>query len=175
MTRYTRDDVQTHGSLPAVNVKVYKTLHDAWSTFVREEKPDPRFTLDWIEEHVSETELDSAFWMTCEHESEYLRDWATSTDKDDSLFPDDRLRLWHEGRSSGWIVVSGLPEIEEWDAVRLARWRRFERIARNIADGIPHAMLNALYFNEFEAWADEQDDAAVYNAEVPVELHPALS
>jgi hypothetical protein len=54
--------------------------------------------------------------------------------------------------------------------VQLARWRRFERIGREIADGIPYQMLSLIEINDFERWSDEQDDAATYNAEMPVDL-----
>lgn len=171
---YTRDDVSTHSdgfreSRPAVNVKVYGTIEQAWPAFEREEgEHDPRFTLAWIEEHMGADELDSYFWGACEAEYEYLEEWATNAE--DSLFPDDRITLEREGRSGGWIAVDGLPEIDEWDAVRLGRWRRFERIAREIADGIPHQMLVSIYINAFAAWADEQADESVSNAEMPVDL-----
>ena len=46
-------------------------------------------------------------------------------------------------------------ELEEWDAVLIARWRRFERIAREIADGIPFQMLADIYLNQFEAAKEE--------------------
>ena len=177
MTLYTREYVQTHSdrgpSRPAVNVKVYTTMQDAWTAFAKDETPDPRFTLDWIEENVSEEALGWVFSSACESESEYLIDWATGAD-DDGLFPDDRVKLWHEGRQGGWIVVDGLPEIEEWDAIRLARWRKFERIAREIAAGIPYQMLSSIYIKQFEQWSDEQDAAAIYNKTVPVDLHPVL-
>lgn len=46
-----------------------------------------------------------------------------------------------EGRSSGWAVIPALPPLEEWDAIMLARWRRFEKYARQGADDIPYQML----------------------------------
>jgi hypothetical protein len=168
MTRrsYSRDDVQTHSdhfgpARPAVNVKVYRTFRDAWPEYERAERDDERFTLEWIEENLSDDELDAYFWSACESEFEYLEGWATGSDgAEDSLFPDDRVRLWTEGRSGGWIVVDGLPDIEEWDAVRLARWRKFERIARSVADGIPLQMLGSIEINAF-GWAmDEQEERA---------------
>jgi hypothetical protein len=172
---YTRDDVQTHAEYfgqarPAVNVKVYRGIHNAWAAFQKDEEPDPRFTLDWIEEHVSEDALDSIFWMQCENEFEYLASWAT--EDEDAIFPSSRygrLTVEREGRMGGWAVVGGLPDIEEWDAILLARWRKFERVARDIADNVPVQMLASIYYNEFQAWSDEQDDAAAYNAELPVD------
>ena len=173
---YSRDDVQTHSdgfrsSRPAVNVKVYRDLRDGWKDFEKDEPDhDPRFTLDWIEENLSDSAVDSYFWSTCETEFEYLSNYAVSDD--DAIFPASRygrLTVEQEGRMGGWAVVDGLPDIEEWDAVLIARWGKFERIAREIADGIPRQMIDSIYINAFEAWSDEQDDAASYNAEVPVD------
>jgi hypothetical protein len=158
---YSREDVQTHSDgfregRPAVNVKVYRHYSDAWKEFQKQEEPDAGFTLEWIEDNVSDEQLDAIFWHCCEFEFEYLEGWATSKEPGDSLFPDDRVKLWQEGRSGGWIVVDGLPDIDEWDAVRLARWRKFERIARDIADGIPYQVLSSVYINEYEFARDEQ-------------------
>ena len=163
MSTYTKDDVQTHygSDRPAVNVKVYGSIRDlkVWDAFRRDEGPDDGFTLEWIEENVSDEQVESTFWHCCEFEFEYLEGWATGSDEGgDPLFPDDSVSLEIDGRSGGWIVVHGLPDIEEWDAVRLARWRKFERIARDIADGIPVQMLSSLYINEYEWAKDEAEE-----------------
>lgn len=164
MRTYSRDDVQTHygSDRPAVNVKVYGSLWDtkAWDYFRKTDLPDDGFTAEWIEENVDDRTLDAIFWMTCEWEFEYLEGWATGSDRgDDALFPDDNVTLEQDGRSGGWIVVKGLPDIDEWDVVRLARWRKFERIARGIADDIPYLCLSSIYSNEWEADKQEAEEA----------------
>jgi len=160
---YTRDDVQTHGtgyagpSLPAVNIKVYGTLRDAWSDFEREESPDEGFTLDWIEENLSDDTFDALFWNVCAAEFEYLVAYATTDE--DAIFPAakyGRLSIEQEGRSGGWAVVDGLPDVDEWDAILLARWRKFERIAREITEGVPFQMLASIYLNHWEWERDEE-------------------
>jgi hypothetical protein len=170
MRSYSREDVQFHSDgyrpgKPAVNVKVYKDIRDAWKAFERDEAPDARFTPEWVEENVSDDALDSIFWMTCEFEYEYLEAYATSDE--DAILPGASLS--REGRSGGWVVVDNLPDLEEWDAVQLAKWRKFERVAREIADGIPLQMLSSIYLNDFEVWADEQEDASASNSEAPVD------
>lgn len=160
---YTREDVDMHAygfgpQRPAVNVKVYRTIQAAWAAFVRDEDPDEGFTLEWIEENVSESELDSLFWDTCANEFEYLAAYATTDE--DAIFPSQRygrVTVEPEGRSDGWAVVDGLPDIEEWDAILLARWRKFERVARDIADSVPLQMLSTIYINQWE-W--EQAESA---------------
>ncbi len=156
---YSRDDVQTHygSDRPAVNIKVpYRSLEDAWKDHERDERTDDGFTVEWIEENISGEKLDRLFWDACSFELEYLEGWATSTEPGDSLFPDDRVTFEQDGRSGGWLVVHGLPDIEDWDAVRIARWRRFERIARDIAAGIPAQVISLVYINDWQWQQDEQ-------------------
>lgn len=173
MSSYSRADVRLrseHGELfPVVNVKVYGDVRDSFEAFTRAEDPDVRFTLEWIAEHVSDDELGEVFWHACQSEYEYLERWTTGADGD-PMFPDHAVTLEQCGRSGGWIIVRGLPDLEDWDAVLLARWRRFERIARDIAADVPFQMLEILYLNDFERWSDEQEDASVSNAEAPVDI-----
>jgi hypothetical protein len=167
---YSREDVKTHygADRPAVNVKVHRGIEYAWQAFSEQENHDPRFTLEWIREHVSDETADAIFWMTCEYEFEALASYAA--DDPDAIFADYGVTVEQDGRSGGWAVVVGLPPIDEWDAVLLAKWRKFERIARATADDVPYQMLCALLCNEFELWADEQADEAQANSEAPVDL-----
>src|SRR5215471_5642104 len=113
---YSRDDVETHDGAdrPAVNVKVYTSMDHAWRDWPEHEPDaDPRFTKEWIEENISEESLDWLFWHVCEFEFEYLADWAAE------IFKGYRIRVERDGRSGGWAVVTGLPSLEEWDAVLL--------------------------------------------------------
>lgn len=67
-----------------------------------------------------------------------------------------------EGRSSGWLVVTSLPPIEEWDAIALGRWRSFENRIRREVDYLTSAewILDAI---EANGWAepDERDQNEV--------------
>jgi hypothetical protein len=161
---YSRDDVETHSdgcrpSNPAVNVKVYGSVEDAWAEFVKDEQPDEGFTLEWIRENLSDEHLDAIFWRTCENEFEYLTNYATRDE--DAIFPAatyGRVSIEQEGRSGGWAVVHGLPDIEEWDAILLARWRKFERVAKDIAASIMVNVLSSVYINEWEWQRDEAEE-----------------
>ena len=169
---YSKSDVDTHTdghygpAYPAVNVKVYGsiwTVHlplDLGSSYpvghpelIEHHRSDPEFTRAWIKEHVSEAALDAIFWDTCNFEWEVLQDDATD------IFDGYRVTVNSAGRSGGWAIVRGLPDIENWDAVLLAKWRRFEKLARGVAAYIPEQMLHSLYVNEFEAWRSERDQA----------------
>lgn len=165
--RYSRDDVEQHadrGELrPAVNVKVYGSMANAFAAFARDEQPDPRFTMEWIDEQLSDEQLDSYFWTTCEWQ------WEQLVEDAEEIFGAG-TSVVQEGRMGGWAVVESLPDLESWDAIQLGKWRRFERYAKGLADDIPYSMLGNIYANAFEAWSDERDDAASYNAELPVDL-----
>lgn len=150
----TKADVEFHSdgreSYPAVNVKVYKSLNDVDFTYF--EIPEG-LTLEWIEEHVPEGHLDSLFWETCQNEWEMIEQDA------EEIFGKG-TRLEQQGRSGGWACVTNLPDIENWDAVMLAKWRKFARYARQIADGIPEQMVYSIGSNEYEIWKDEQAEEA---------------
>ena len=37
------------------------------------------------------------------------------------------VKVYSEGRSDGWLVVHGLPEVEDWTAKDLRKWQKYER------------------------------------------------
>lgn len=154
MTRtrtYTRDDVQTHYDYsrggPAVNVKVYQDFRAVFHGLPDSDLSNPHFTLEWVERHCSDEYLDSLFWETCADEWEQIEQDA------EGIFG-PHVSVEQQGRSGGWAVVHGLPDIEDWDAIRLAKWRKFERYARQIADGVPYQMLARIYDTDFRAWVE---------------------
>lgn len=40
---------------------------------------------------------------------------------------DDRVKVYSDGRMGGWLVVHGLKDIDEWDAIDLRKWNKLER------------------------------------------------
>jgi hypothetical protein len=168
---YRREDIDTHGigyygrSLPAVNVKVYKgplDLDDAtWETVRSEAGVDQRFDREWVETNVSDSLMDSLFWDTCQWNFEQIE-----TDAEE-IFGAYGVTVHHEGRSGGWAVVEGLPDIDEWDAILIAKWGKFERWAKLIAADVPYSMLVGIAINEFQVWAEA--DAERLECETEVE------
>lgn len=70
------------------------------------------------------------------------------------------VQVYSEGRSGGWCVVHGLPEIEEWDAIALGRWARFEKGVKLIADEeYPYQFVWNLAVNVFEPIREERRNA----------------
>jgi hypothetical protein len=111
MKGYSKQDVQFHRdgygpSRPAINVKV-RNLN--WP--IAEELG----VSEEIAEQAGELALESAqvnFW------NEAAPDLASECLGD--------VQVFSEGRQSGWLVVHGLDDFETWDAVQLAKWRKFE-------------------------------------------------
>lgn len=113
---YRKSDVETHRQgynshgYPAINVKVYHTPVNE----VRAHFPE-----------ATEEQIEKA----CEYAFESFQEqfWEEWQDNADKYFPTDRhVKVYSEGRSGGWLIVQGLRDIEDWDAIDLMRWRRFE-------------------------------------------------
>lgn len=116
--RYTKSDVQTHSdgyrpSNPAVNVKAYNFAHggDVAEHFGCSDK-------------VAERALEFAWNVASRSFWEDLQELA-----DHCL--GKGYNVYSEGRSSGWVVVHNMPDIENWDAVLLGKWRSFEKACKD--------------------------------------------
>lgn len=162
---YSKNDVEFHSDgygphRPAVNVKVYGSIRDVklpinlggvseiGSKEITWQYTESEFTVDWIEENVSEETFQTIYDLTREDGWEYLQQIA------EEVFGLG-VRVYSEGRSGGWAVVDGLSDFDFWDAIDLAKWRSFERQAKATADDVPHQTLVSIYINEFEPWFEE--------------------
>jgi hypothetical protein len=146
--RFTKDDVersyhQGHSGEPMVNVKVYDSLADGFRKFLENETPEDGFNLEWIEENVSDDHLEGVFWRVCESGWEQLQ-----SDAEDIFGPS--AKVYSAGRSGGWAVVEGLPDVDEWDAIFLAKWHKFERWTRDAANYIMAGVVESVWINEYE-------------------------
>lgn len=154
----TRDEVQINyhqGNRhePMVNVKVSRwSMDDGWREFRADEHVDPRFTEEWVEEHVGDNGLDATFWDVCTWRFEDAEEVARE------IFEDTSLVVGADGRSGGWLVVQGLGDVGEWNAVTLAKWWKFERYCRAQADDVMRGVVSSVYHNEFESWCTEQEE-----------------
>lgn len=155
-----KTDVQTRDGSPAANVKVYGSV---WSIALPqslgssakigepmvEHFTHPEFTHAWIEEHVSDESVEAEFNDVCRYGFDTLQEFA------DEIW--DGVTVYSAGRSGGWAIVTGLPDIDTWDAVMLAKWSKFEAFAKACAKDVPYQMLMNIYMNEFETWIDERE------------------
>lgn len=117
MRRYTKENVQFHRigysgyRLPAVNVKCY-TFPDADKIAAHYSKDAEDSEVEKVMEWLFESEQES-FWELAKYDAE-------------EIFG-KQIKVYSEGRSGGWLVVEGLKDFENWDAIDLAKWRKFER------------------------------------------------
>lgn len=146
--RYRKTDVQTRGGNPAVDVKVRGYWRrvplplDLGSCDGVAVKTHPAFTHDAAEPFM-ESHGAAAFECICQDFWEMVQDQARD-------FLKRPVRVYSEGRSGGWAVVHGLPDVDTWNAVDLARWRRFELWCEAQANDAPRAMLEWVYFNAWD-------------------------
>jgi len=127
--RYTRDDVETHGrgfyshGNPAINVKAHdfpyvhnRDVQSAWGQKYTEAQITR--ALNFAFESLQET-----FW-------EGWHEVLEHPERDYDFFPQHTIRMDGEGRQGGWMIITGLPDLDNWDAIMLARWRHLERVVR---------------------------------------------
>lgn len=113
---YSKSDVDTHSGgygsrqYPAINVKVYH--------FVSIYKVVDKFGCS---EDQAERALQFAFDAAQER---FWHDFAQEYAED--VFKES-VKVYSAGRSSGWLIVDKLPDIETWDAIMLGKWRKFEK------------------------------------------------
>lgn len=138
-TRYIRGE-----HLPAVNVKVHGSVAPAILETVERDTGETGFAA-W-----GAALLDADKWPEWTWESALEIGWETLRNDAEELLGAG-VTVESDGRSGGWCVVIGLPEIETWDAVQLAKWARFAKWARQEADAIPYLMADVLAINTYAA------------------------
>lgn len=138
--------------LPAINVKVRKYVSDADCALVVQhagDEPAPDFTAEWMEERDEEGEW---WWIAAEHLRETIQEDALNL-----WGPRSGVEIEFHGRQGGWAVVSGLPDVEEWDAIALGRWRTFNKWVGQIVADHPYMHADLMYHN---VWLPEQERKA---------------
>lgn len=147
--------------LPMVNVKVHRGLLDLTydeTCQLALEFPDVLSTNPYADLERAAEGAEWVFDAACESGWENLRNDAAD------LFGDG-VEVYAEGRSGGWAVVRGLPDVESWDAIALGRWARFVKWAEAGVQYVPYEMAwllcaNVLQPEHDEAMAEAAEDAA---------------
>lgn len=154
----TKDDIEFHGGKPAVNVKVDTYLRHVKlpiclggvstriGSQITWQYTEPEFTAEWVEENLDYEAIQFYFDNACEEGWQQLQDLADAIWLETWYAP----KVWSEGRSGGWAVVDGLPDVEDWNAVMLSKWRRFAKYAREVADDVPTQVMTTIYLNRWE-------------------------
>jgi hypothetical protein len=134
---------------PMLDVKVWATRDDI-ERVARQasELADPLF-LEWLRNVATDEQLESA--------DSFARElgWEQATDDASNAFPNRSVKVWSAGRSGGWLVVDGLPDVADWDAIQLGQWRQFAKwIDATVADHA-YRVAGILRHNQFESWVPE--------------------
>jgi hypothetical protein len=128
---------------PMVNVKVHSfeiPKGEAFAELVSEHDLDPKLArLDLtdlrtlVEQYLEKHEW--PFEAACESNFEYASDRA----KED-FFPDHNVKVWSAGRSGGWLLVDGLPDVDSWGVGLLTKWNEFAKFCEPLVEDIPRSM-----------------------------------
>ena len=167
----TKEDIEFHSDgfrdrKPAVNVKVYSSLTSGFQKW-QQDNPDedPEFTLDWIEENISDDRSSDIFWSMCQIRWEDV-EWEAREIWNSRQYPPNNrhtINVYSEGRSGGWALVDGIDtDVEGWDASEFNKWKRFAKFARATADGIMWDVVDNIYHNEFLVEKEAAYDEAIH-------------
>lgn len=165
---------------PMLNVKVYGPNDDEFAKFETDghELSGEREFWSWVKEHAAKCRHDSegcpfnvAWDFAIESAWAYAKYDIEHDCRDGNYFPGYDVKVYQTGRSGGWLGVEGLPPVSDWDAIMLARWRRFAREMSCIVDDVPYQWLWHLYVNVWEALGKPESNATSdAAAELPVPL-----
>ena len=141
---YRKADIDTHNDggiggpqYPAVNVK---TRHWPDADLVRRTFECSENRAEWASQAAYDMHAES-FWESAGDDAEYM------------LGP---CKVYSAGRSGGWLIVEGLPPIESWDAIMVAKWGRFERAMHAEVEYLcsDEAIVDSIRANEWALDAD---------------------
>ena len=140
--------------VPAVNVKVYGSLTSGYNKWKKDNPDaDKRFTLEWIEEQIPDD--DDTFWFCCE------RGWEELQEEAERIYGGYGIKVYSEGRSGGWAYIDGMnTDVDTWDAIEFTQWRSFSNFAKRGKEWIMYNVVDVIYYNQFEAWRDEESELA---------------
>lgn len=132
--RYKKSDIDRHSNdgygaqYPAVNVKVTGrqiacTTEDIIAKFPDCSAEQAQKALEFAFE--AECRAFWEYWTDASHGAE--NGLTESPDEPFAYFPGQHPHAHAVGRSAGWLIVQGLPPVEEWNGTMVARWGRFEK------------------------------------------------
>lgn len=122
-----KSDVEFHSErwgrpeLPAINVKCYN--------FAKGLDVDKEF-------NCSEDQAEKAFNFAWE--AACAQFWEDAQEIVTDIFG-PKVKCYSQGRSGGWLVVHGLPEFEQWNAVNLAKWSSLCKRIKGLLDWLTSA------------------------------------
>lgn len=158
-----KDDIDRHSNdgygamYPAVKVKVYDVLCTAEDIIAAHPE---------CSEAQAQQALEFAWESECRCFWDYWQDErgevenGLSGDPQYAYFPGQHPRAYSVGRSSGWLIVQGLPPVEEWDAVMVSRWNKFQLA---VLDDVKYRMSKEVLLEGIEANQWYKERSSQYN------------
>lgn len=116
----------------------------------------------WAEDLYENHEDEAFHYPACRHErmgafliaDEIAREvgWELAQELADEVWEKTRYspKVYSAGRSGGWLVVTGLPDVEAWDAIDLARWACFQKEIEATVDDLDYQFIWHLHVNVYE-------------------------
>jgi len=114
----------------------------------------------------AENALGFAFDAACRAFWEYWQDTTgdcengLSGSKEYAYFPGHDVTVHCEGRSGGWLIVNGLPEVCEWDAILVSRWNKFQKAVK---DDVAYRMGKDVLLEDIAANEWHKPHSSKYN------------
>ena len=148
---------QGHRDLPMINVKHHLWVPDLIRKYRgndTHEFSDDQGFWEWLDDLWGRSDtniLDGA--------DEWAREscWEMAQGTAELAWPNRLVTVWSAGRSGGWLVVQGLPDIDEWDAIAVGRWALFVKAIRCIVDDqYPYDFI----WHAHGAWEQVRDERA---------------
>lgn len=163
MTRFRKDDVEFHGDgmgrtvHAAVNVKVYRDIDSVLRDDRRlaEAIDGPEVVAPFRAWYGGLDDEDRERLLGYAWDSAIEQGWEQLNADAAAIFGYG-YGVFSEGRSGGWAVVHldrrsqfDRDDVAGWDAVAIAKWAKFARLARAAADDVPYQMVGYLYLNQY--------------------------
>ncbi len=138
---------------PMVNVKhhfYWPDIRAKYATEGHEFSGDAAF-IQWADAQWAKNYEEGAFDVA----EECARDagWEMAREHAMETFHES-VRVYSEGRSGGWLVVDGLPHVDDWDAIRVTTWARFVKGVADIMECLDYDLMWYLYVNVYEPIGD---------------------
>jgi hypothetical protein len=183
-----RDDVErsyhrSNDRPPMVNIKVQSfeiPEGDAFTELLNEFTLEPKLAAldpvelrERVERHLEKfDDTGEIFQVICEDHYELAKD-----DASEHFFPDYNIQVSTEGRSGGWLVVEGLPDVDTWGAKLLQTWKEFVDFCNTLVADIPRSMAWDVLANSQPelagrprdwtfAWVERRSDPGIWDANV---------
>lgn len=100
----------------------------------------------WVHDNLDDYGME---WTDYAYEIARDGGWEAARELAAEVFPQS-VDVWSDGRSGGWLVVDGLPDVEDWDAIQLGYWSKFVRGVQAILDDLDYQFIWHLNVNVWE-------------------------